>query len=185
MPQQPQPPNEKSRADTVNAGRIAGVFGVRGELKLDASRVGDDAMRAGIVAMLTLADGTSRKLTVSSVRRHQDRPLIRFAGVDDATAAERLTGARLMIARTDAPLADGEYFDDDLVGCRLIDEANVERGVVSAVLHYPIQDMLVIGTSKTLLPLVGAFIASIDVPRKEIRITVPPGLLDPERAAEA
>jgi 16S rRNA processing protein RimM len=185
VPQLSQFPNEKRRADPVNAGRIAGVFGVRGELKLDASRVGDDAMRAGLVATLTLADGTARVLTVSDVRRHQDRPLIRFAGIDDATAAERLAGARITISRTDAPLGDGEYFDDDLIGCRLIDERNVERGVVSAVLHYPIQDMLVIGTSKTLLPMVGAFIASVDVARKEIRVTVPPGLLDPEAAAEA
>jgi 16S rRNA processing protein RimM len=185
VPQQPQPPSEKRRAETVNAGRIAGVFGVRGELKLDASRVGDDAMRAGIVATLTLADGTRRELTVSAARRHQERPLIRFAGIDDATAAEALTGAGITIARSDAPLGAGEYFDDDLIGCRLIDEKNVARGVVSAVLHYPIQDMLVVGTSKTLLPMVGAFIAGVDVERKEIRITVPPGLLDPEAATEA
>ena len=185
MPQQPQPPHEKRRVDTVNAGRIAGVFGVRGELKLDASRVGADAMRAGIVATLTFPDGTTRAMTVSGVRLHQERPLIRFAGVDDATAAERFTGARITIARDDAPLEAGEYFDDDLVGCRLVDEGNVERGVVSAVLHYPIQDMLVIGSSTTLLPMVAAFIANVDITRKEIRITVPPGLLDPEAATEA
>jgi 16S rRNA processing protein RimM len=169
----------------VNAGRIAGVFGVRGELKLDASRVGDDAIRPGIAVSAHLADGSIRALTVSAVRRHQDRPLIRFAGVDDATAAEALIGAQLAIARADAPLGAGEYFDDDLIGCRILDEAGAERGVVTGVLHYPVQDMLVIGNSTTLLPLVRAFIAGVDIAAKTISVTVPPGLLDPERADEA
>jgi 16S rRNA processing protein RimM len=161
------------------------VFGVRGELKLDASRIGDDAVRPGIAVTLTLPDGATRALTVSAVRRHQDRPLIRFAGIDDATAAEALAGATLTIARADAPLAPDEYFDDDLIGCRIVDEAGAERGVVSGVLHYPIQDMLVVGNSTTLLPMVGAFIAAVDVAAKTISVTVPPGLLDPEQADEA
>ena len=184
MPHQPQRPSEKRRAD-VNAGRIAGVFGLHGELKLDASRVGDDAMRVGLAATLRFADGTTRDVTVAAVRRQRDRPLIRLAGVDDANAAEALVGARVTIARDDAPLGEREYFDEDLVGCRLLDEGGVERGVVVDVLHYPIQDLLVIGPARAMLPLVAAFIANVDVARKEIRVTVPPGLLDPAAAEEA
>ena len=85
----------------------------------------------------------------------------------------------------DAPLGEREYFDEDLVGCRLLDEAGVERGVVVDVLHYPNQDLLVIGPARAMLPLVAAFIAGVDVARKEIRVTVPVGLLDPAAADEA
>jgi 16S rRNA processing protein RimM len=181
---QPQPPNEKRRAD-VNAGRIAGVFGLRGELKLDASRIGDDAVRAGLAATLRLRDGTSRDVTIAAVRRQKDRPLIRISGIDDADAAETLVGAQMTIARDDAPLGAGEYFDEDLVGCRIVDETGLERGVVADVLHYPNGDFLVTGKDGALLPLIAAFIAAIDVPGKEIRVTVPPGLLDPAAADEA
>ncbi len=111
--------------------------------------------------------------------------MIRIAGIDDANAAEALVGAQLTIAREDAPLNAGEYFDEDLVGCRLLDEAGIERGVVVDVLHYPNQDLLVIGAARALLPLIAAFIASVDVARKEIRVTVPAGLLDPSAADEA
>lgn len=182
MPQ--QPPSGKRRPD-VNAGRIAGVFGLRGELKLDASRVGDDALRAGLAVTLELAGGTQRAMTVAAVRRQKGRPLIRLAGIDDATAAQALVGAQVTIARNDAALADGEYFDEDLIGCRLLDAAGVERGMVVDVLHYPNQDLLVVGDARTLLPLVAAFIAGVDVARKEIRVSVPPGLLDPSEADEA
>ncbi len=158
---------------------------MRGELKLDASRIGDDAVRPGLEASLRLPDGTTRAVTIAAVRRQKDRPLIRIAGIDDANAAEALVGAQLIIAREDAPLNAGEYFDEDLVGCRLLDEAGIERGVVVDVLHYPNQDLLVIGAARALLPLIAAFIASVDVTRKEIRVTVPAGLLDPSAADEA
>ena len=161
------------------------MFGLRGELKLDASRIGDDAVRPGLAVALRLPDGTTREVTIAGVRRQKDRPLIRIAGVDDADAAQALVGAQLTIAREDAPLNTGEYFDADLVGCRLLDEDGIERGVVVDVLHYPNQDLLVIGAARVLLPLIAAFIASVDVARKEIRVTVPAGLLDPSAADEA
>ena len=180
----PQPPSEKRKAD-VNAGRIAGVFGLRGELKLDASRIGDDALRAGLTATLRFGDGATRAVTITAVRRQKGRPLIHIDGIDDAGAAQALVGAHLTIASGDAALGAGEYFDADLVGCRLVDADGVERGSVVDVLHYPNQDLLVVGAARALLPLVAAFIAHVDVARKEIRVTVPPGLLDPAAAEEA
>ncbi len=183
MPQ-PQPPSEKRRAD-VSAGRIAGAFGLHGELKLDASRAGEDAVRPGLSATLRLADGSERDVTIAGVRRHKGRPLIRLAGIDDANAAATLTGAQLSIARSDAPLGEGEYFADDLIGCRLIDPAGVERGIVAGVTHYPHQDVLVVGPQRALVPLVRAFIVAVDIARKEIRVDVPDGLLDPAAADEA
>lgn len=184
MPQLPPRPSEKRRAD-VNAGRIAGVFGLLGELKLDASRIGADALRASLAATLRFADGSVREVTIAAVRRQKGRPLIRITGIDDANAAEALVGAQLTIGRDDAPLGAGEYFDEDLVGCRLLDETGVERGVVVDVLHHPNQDLLVIGAARAMLPLVAAFIAGVDVARKEIRVSVPAGLLDPAAAEEA
>ena len=161
------------------------MFGLLGELKLDASRVGDDALRVGLAAMLRFADGTTRDVIISAVRRQKDRPLIRIAGIEDANSAQALVGASVTIGRDDAPLGEREYFDEDLVGCRLLDEGGVERGVVVDVLHYPNQDLLVIGPARAMLPLVAAFIAAVDVARKEIHVTVPVGLLDPAAADEA
>ncbi len=185
----PPPSSGKSRAELgsarVSAGRIVGAFGLGGELKLDASRVGADAMRPGLQVTLRFDDGRVQAVTIEAVRVHKGRPLVRIAGIGDATAAEALGHADLLLAREDAPLADGEYFDDDLVGCRLIDETGAERGTVVRVAHYPAQDMLVVGADQALLPLVRAFVAQVDIARKEIHVTVPPGLLDPAAADEA
>ncbi len=67
----------------------------------------------------------------------------------------------------------------------MLDADGVERGVVVDVLHYPHQDLLVVGAQRAMLPLIAAFIAGVDVARKEIRVTVPAGLLDPAAAEEA
>ena len=176
MPPLPEP-DARRRAD-VSAGTLVGVFGLRGELKLDASRVGLDALRAGLQATVVLPGGASRALEIATVRLHQGRPLVAFAGIADATAAETLVRGELRIARTDAPLAEGEYFDDDLIGCRLVDAQGTERGEVVGVMHYPAQDLLVVGPRRALVPLVRAFVARVDVERCEIHVTIPPGLLD-------
>ncbi len=109
---------------------------------------------------------------------HKGRPLAAFDGFDDVSAAESLVGATLALERADVVLAPGEYLDADLVGCRLIDPRGVPAGDVVAVEHYPSQDMLVVGAARTLVPLVGAFVQSIDIKEKRIVVDLPRGLLD-------
>ncbi len=166
---------------------MAGVFGLRGELKLAASRIGDDAVAPGVALRAELADGTSRALRVRAVRRHQGRPLLAVDGVDDADAAAALAGATLWIARDDVALAPGEFFDDDLAGCALVDAAGHELAIVRAVEHYPAQDVLTVDVRgrAAMVPLVRAFVKDIDVRAKRIRVELPDGLLDPSTADEA
>ncbi len=177
----------------ANAGRVTGVFGLRGELKVAPSRVGADALAAGIAVRASLSDGMSRALRVRALRLHQGRPLVTFDGVEDANAALELVGATLFVDRAVVAMGEGEYFDDDLVGCALVDPAGTVVGHVVAVEHYPAQDVLLVGpdpfdklrTGGSMVPLVRAFVRAIDVAAKRIAVDLPPGLLDPREADEA
>ena len=172
----------------ANAGRVAGVFGLRGELKVAASRIGEDSLAAGLEVRATLRDGSVRALRIRSLRRHQGRPLIAFDGVDDANAAEALVGATLEIDRAEVELAEGEFFDADLVGCSLVDARGNELADVVAVEHYPAQDVLQVavrqarGDRRAMVPLVRAFVKSVDVRARRIVVELPPGLLDETEA---
>ena len=170
----------------ANAGGVAGVFGLRGEVKIAASRIGEDALVAGIRVRATLRDGSVRELRVRSLRRHQGRPLAAFDGIDDADAAQVLVGAALTVDRGDVALRKNEYFDDDLVGCALID-ANDGRalGDVVGVEQYPAQDVLLVGPQRAIVPMVRAFVKKVDVDAKRITVELPPGLLDSAEAEEA
>lgn len=123
-----------------------------------------------------------------SLRRHQNRPLVAFDGIDDATGAQALAGATIWVARDAVALAADEFFDEDLVGCTLVDAHGRELATVRAVEHYPAQDMLVVarGAGATaMVPMVRAFIRDVDVRAKRIVVDVPDGLLDARDADEA
>ena len=190
----PTSPTATAPKSEANAGRIAGVFGLRGELKVDPSRIGDDVLDAGLAVRATLRDGSSRELRIRTLRHHKGRPLVAFEGVEDATAAEALVGATLTIDRDEVELGDDEFFDEDLVGCVLVDEATNALGDVVAVEHYPAQDVLVIalrqaqgdmGAPQAMVPLVRAFVKAIDVASKRIVVDLPAGLLNSREADQA
>jgi 16S rRNA processing protein RimM len=180
----PRPAQGKLPTNDASAGRVAGVFGLRGELKIAPSRIGEDALRPGLEVRARLRDGAERTLRIRSLRRHQGRPLVAFDGVEDATAAEPLVGATLTIDRADVDLAADEYFDDDLIGCALVDAGGATLAQVAAVEHYPAQDVLRLETG-AIVPLVRAFVKDVDVGAKRILVDLPPGLLDASAAEEA
>ncbi len=165
-----------SSSDELPVGRIAGIFGVRGELKCDPTSAGRTLFSAGETLRMQLPDGTSRNVEISAVREHKNRLLIRLPGVDTADAAEGYAGAMFYANRDRIVLEPGEYLDRDLTGCRVYDHAAKLLGTVTAVEHYPSSDMLVVNGK--LVPLIGEFIKSVDVASKRIIADLPLGLLD-------
>jgi 16S rRNA processing protein RimM len=162
----------------VAVGRLTGVFGIRGELKCKPTTLGSDAFAAGRSFAFRLASGGEGSLRCTSARRHHERLLLRFEGIGDPESARPYVGADLFSERDEMALAEGEYFDADLVGLRLIDEANRDLGIVVGIEHYPAQDCLVVGPGRALVPLVKAFVRRIDLGAGTILTTLPEGLLE-------
>jgi 16S rRNA processing protein RimM len=160
----------------VPVGRVAGLFGIRGELKCDPTSAGRMLFSAGSTLRAQLGDGISEEIELASAREHKNRLLIRIRGVESANDAQRYVNATFFADRQRIELERGEYLDVDLVGCTLLDTNGKELGVVSAVDHYPSSDMLVINGK--LVPMVSAFIRSIDIAGKRITVELPEGLLD-------
>ena len=94
-----------------------------------------------------------------------DRPLVRVAGVSDRDGAQALRGQELVVPGGREELGADEWYDDDLVGCR-IDGI----GEVRAVLHAPSCDLLEVGEEKVLIPLVRDAVLRVDAEAREIEI---------------
>lgn len=167
-------------SDCVPVGRIAGLFGVRGELKCDPTSSGRSLFTPGAVFHAQLATGAVCDITLESVREHKARLLIRIASVTSPDDAQTYAGALLIAQRSRITLAPGEYLDRDLEGCTLQDEGGSILGVVDRVEHYPGSDMLVVNGK--LVPMVREFIRRIEPGAKRIVVALPPGLLDEENA---
>ena len=95
-------------------GRIGRAHGLRGEIAVTFTTNREE--RAAPGAVLYAGD---RELVITASRPHQGRMLVRFAGVDDRTAAEALLGVTVSAAPLDADAGErteGEFWVHELVG---------------------------------------------------------------------
>jgi 16S rRNA processing protein RimM len=172
----PRTPNDPSTSqDDIAVGRIAGAFGVTGELKCDPTSAGRPVFAPG--AELRCAQGTrSETVRITGVRPHRERLLIRLAGVQDPDAAKAYAGALLFAPRERIELQPEEYLADDLVGCSVGGVDGSHYGTVERVEHYPASDMLIVGGR--MIPMVRAIVTEIDLAERRVVVDPPQGLLD-------
>lgn len=160
-------------SDRIPVGRITGVFGIHGELKCDPTNAGRIVFVTGAELRCVHGDQTLM-VRIACVRPHKGRLLIRIEGVEDADAASGYSGSLLFAAREHIPLAQGEYLDDDLIGCAVYGKDGVVYGTVESVEHYPSSDMLVV--AGTMVPMVQAIVTEISLELRRIVIDPPQGL---------
>lgn len=144
-------------------------------MKCDPTPAGRIVFSPGAELRCERRDGSSR-LRVTGVRPHKGRLLVCAEGVETADDAKEYAGAVLYAPREAADVADGEYLDADLTGCRVYGLDGTDYGVVDAVEHYPASDMLIV--AGTMVPMVRAYVREIDVAGQRIVIDPPPGLFE-------
>ncbi|SEG87040.1 16S rRNA processing protein RimM [Thermomonospora echinospora] len=167
--------------DQVVVGRIGRPHGIRGEVTVDV-RTDDPDVRFAPGTVLATDPGQAGPLTVEQARWHSGRLLLRFAGVDDRTAAEDLRGTWLVVDAGDlVPLSDpDEFHDQELIGLTAVTTGGGTVGTVTEVRHFG-QDLLVIRRDtggEALVPFVAALVPEVDVAGGRLVIDPPPGLLD-------
>lgn len=117
-----------------------------------------------------LAEGTEvvigeRRLPIVRRAGSDDRPLIRVEGVDDRDGAEALRGETVLVPDGREDLGPDEWYDDDLIGCRV-----EGLGEVRAVLHGPSCDVLEVGEDAILVPLVRDAVLNVDLDSRRIDV---------------
>jgi 16S rRNA processing protein RimM len=165
--------------EEVIVGRIVRPHGVRGEVVVDVrTDQPDDRFQVGVEYR------TDRgPMRAESVRWHQGRPLMTFAGVAGRDAAEALRGVdlRVLIDPDEVEVDEDEFHDAQLVGLSVVDAEGAEIGTVSRVDHGPAYETLVVkrrGTRPALIPFVEAMITAIDLDAETITVDLPEGLLE-------
>jgi 16S rRNA processing protein RimM len=123
------------------------------------------------------------ELVVESVRWHQGRGIVQFAGVHDRNVAEALRGVFLQVdSATVAPPDDpDEFHDHQLIGLRVVTVAGAEVGTVARIDHAPAADLIVVdktGGGTALIPFVSQIVPTVDVAGGRIVVDPPEGLLD-------
>lgn len=146
-------------------GRVAGAFGVRGELKLESWTEPRSAIfnyQPWIVV-----SPLGQESTLSGVRgRDTGKHLIaRFPGVDDRDVVEAMRGTEVYVARSSLPPPKpDEYYWVDLEGLDVKTVDGVSLGQVSHLFSTGSNDVLVArGDRERMIPFVQPdFVVSVD-----------------------
>jgi 16S rRNA processing protein RimM len=165
-------------------GRIAKAHGVGGEVSVDVrTDVPDERFAPG--ARLETDPAAHGPLEVRRTRWHTGRLLVRFAGVDDRSAAERLRGTSLVVDSATCPVSTDpdDFWDHDLIGLRAETTRGEPLGEVIDVLHPPGPDLLVVrpggdDATEVMIPFVAALVPVVDLAGARVVVDPPDGLLD-------
>ena len=178
---------QPSAEDRVAVGRIRDAWGIAGWFRVEPYNAPQESVLrsakrwwlrrelAGPQVPSAAPDvqATTRELRVTRCRIHGDALVARADSIDDRSAAESLRGFEVWISRSEFPkAADGEFYWIDLIGCSVTGQGGVPLGVVSALDDHGAHPFLIVtdGTQERLVPFVDAYIESVDLGARAIRV---------------
>lgn len=129
--------------------------------------------------------GNGERRQVESTWFHNGTLIFKFQGIDSISDAELLAGVEVRVPATErVPLEDGEFFQDDLIGCDVIDQRTGESiGLVTAWDDGGGSGLLVVGKGDDalLIPFTRSICVEINPAARRITVDLPEGLKDINR----
>lgn len=174
-----QPPD--GSGDWVTIARILGSRGNKGEVEAISETDFPERFESLTSAVLWADCKPRQMVTIENTWFHKGRVILKFAGVDSISDADRLAGYQLQVPETARPaLAEGEYYLGDLVGFEVLDTDSGDLiGTVRAWHHFgahPTLEVVDAGTKEELLIPFVPEICKVELGEKQIRATLPEGL---------
>jgi 16S rRNA processing protein RimM len=161
-----------SEQDThIIVGRIAGLFGVRGWVRIYSHTQPLDNI-LGYTPWLLLQGGRWVPVKHLDGRIHGKGIVAQLEGIDDRDAAAALIGCDIAIERSQlGRTAPDEVYWADLIGLKVVTLDGVELGVVDHLLETGANDVVVVqGERERLLPYVEQVIHEVDLAGGVLRV---------------
>ena len=149
----------------VVLGRISGLFGVRGWVKVYSYTEPREAVLNYRRWLLSVSDGW-REATVAEGKRHGKTVIARIDGYVDRDQAAGLVGAEIAVPRDALPETEEDrFYWSDLEGLRVVHRDGTELGTVAYLLETGANDVMVVqGEQERLIPFVmGKVILGVDL----------------------
>jgi 16S rRNA processing protein RimM len=169
---------------TVVVGRIKGLHGVRGAIKIESfcgplSAIFNyrpwTLIRPGPIALGLDAQALAeRSLTVQApikVHGSGETLVVRCVDIEDRDQAQAWLGSEIHVPKSALPkLKEGEYYWNDLIGLTVTNREGVLFGQITQLMETGSNDVLVIhGERERLVPyLPGQYVLDIDLGKREM-----------------
>ena len=169
--------------EKLRVGTIVTTHGLKGEVKVYPTT--DEPERFYDLKKVWL-DRSGKmenmiQLEVENVRFSKNLALVKFKEYDSIDDVMAIRKGELYVDRADAiPLAEGEYFVGDIIGCRVLDENDAELGTVKEFIETGAHDVMLVKTDgkDLMIPYCDPFIIEKAPEEGYIRVHLIPGLMD-------
>jgi 16S rRNA processing protein RimM len=171
-----------SKDDTIPVGKITGLHGVKGEVKLTPY---GDLEGVEWKTVYIAIGGSVLTVVVNRSRAHKGRFILELEGYSDRDSAATLTGAEVSIKKDDLPpLAEDEYYYDDLVGMEVVTDDGRELGLLKTIISTGSNDVFEVKgpLGEVLIPAIRQVVLDVDSGKKRITVHLLEGLLPEEGA---
>ena len=171
----------QTEPDVVIA-RIVKARGIRGEVACQVETDFPERFEMLEAVTVILPGGRARELTVEDHWFHQERVILKFAGLDTRNDAEALVGGKLVIPEAEAmPLAEDEFYEYQLIGAAAVTVEGKGLGRVTRLIRTGGTDVLVVEGAdgrELLIPFNDDICPEVDPEAKRITVNPPEGLLE-------
>lgn len=178
----------ESSGEFITLARVVKTQGRHGEVaaEMHSDVPGRFAEGMKVFALGKSGSGPSkearRELEVEDLWPHKGLIVLKFRGVDSMNDAELLIGSELQVPKAErAELEAGWTYISDLIGCTVLDHA-CEIGRIEDVRFGAGEaPLLIVANSagkKFDVPFAEAYLESVDIKQRQVRMNLPDGLLD-------
>jgi 16S rRNA processing protein RimM len=174
----------ETSAEFITLARVVKTQGRRGEVAGEIYSNVPGRFSAGmkLLALPREPNARRRELEVEDIWPHKGLVVLKFAGVDSISEAETLVGCELQVPSSQrSELKAGWNYVSDLVGCSLLDQGRDIGRIEDVQFGAGEAPLLIVRDAKARLlevPFAEAYLESVAVERKQVRMKLPEGLLE-------
>lgn len=165
-----------------NVGKVVNTHGIKGEVRvLSITDFPEIRYQPNSTLYLFLPNESEPiELIVRSHRTHKQFHLLSFEGYDSIESVEKMKGGMLKICEDQLmELDEGEYYFDEIIGCRVVIVDGEEIGVIKEILTPGANDVWVVkgkDGKDLLIPYIDPIVKKVDVEEKTVIIEPMEGL---------
>ncbi|GMV50115.1 16S rRNA processing protein RimM [Nitrospirales bacterium NOB] len=169
------------QADLVTIGKIERSFGIRGEARVRS--LTDVPRRFEQLGAVTLVGMKGRTIDtrVTHVRPGGSTLIVGFEAFTTPEQVAEFRGGLIQAPRADSPtLPAGHYYECDLIGMVVQDEAGMVLGRLEEIWRLPDHQVFAVRQEgkETLIPAVKQVVVGVDVPNRLMTVRLPKGFED-------
>jgi len=166
--------------DKVQIGYITGSYKVDGHFKVTSTTSFPLSRFKKGLTVIAKNNDIETEFTISNSAINGEQVILGVNEITSKEEADELKGYQLFAEKDNKLLGKNEFYFSDLEGCKVINQDNINIGVVIKVEEYPAQLTLRVkrdGKNDVLIPYVKSFIKNVDIDAKIIKVETIGGML--------